>query len=165
MKETIEVYLQGPGIAITLVKLPADGKISDLIVQAREKGLKIGAEEKPDVWLENAEEPLKSDSSLAEAGIKSRSSVHVHTCRQIHVTVNFNNQSHQHPFSPSSTVGDVKEWAAKKFNLKEVDVSEYVLQVCGSSNRPTEDTQVGVFAEPGQCTACFDLVPEQRVEG
>lgn len=165
MKETIKVYLQGPGIAITLVKLPADGKISDLIEQARGKGLKIGAEERPDVWLENAEEPLKSGSTLAEAGIKSRSRVHVHTCRQIHVTVNFNNQSHQHPFSPSSTVGDVKEWAAKKFNLKEVDVSEYVLQVCGISDRPTADTQVGVFAEPGQCTVCFDLVPVQRVEG
>ena len=165
MKETIEVYLQGPGVAITLVKLPADGKVSDLIKHAGEKGLKIGAEEKLYVWLENAEEPLKSGSSLAEAGIKSRSRIHVHTCRRIHVTVNFNNESHQHPFSPSSTVGDVKEWAAKKFNLKDVDVSEYVLQVCGTTNRPKEDTQVGFFAEPGQCTACFDLVPEQRVEG
>lgn len=165
MKETIEVFLQGPGLAITLVKLPADGKISDLIAQASEKGLKIGAEEKLDVWLENAEEPLKSGSSLAEAGIKSRSRVHVHTCRRIHVTVNFNNQSHQHPFSPSSTIGDVKEWAAKKFNLGEVDASEYVLQVCGTTTRPKEETQVGVFAEPGQCTACFDLIPEQRVEG
>lgn len=165
MKETIEVFLQGPGLAITLVKLPVDGKISDLIAQAREKGLKIGAEEKPDVWLENAEEPLKSSSSLAEAGIKSRNRVHVHTCRRIHVSVNFNNQSHQHPFSPSSTVGDVKEWAAKKFKLGEVDASEYVLQVCGTTTRPNEETQVGVFAEPGQCAACFDLIPEQRVEG
>jgi hypothetical protein len=165
MKETIEVYLQGPGIAITLVKLPADGTINNLIELAREKGLKTGADQKPDVWLENLEEPLRPDSSLRSAGIKSRSRVHIHTCRQIHVTVNFNNQSYQHPFSPSATVGDVKAWAAKKFNLQEVDVSEYALQICESSDRPTEDTQIGFFAEPGQCSACFDLVPKQRVEG
>ena len=165
MKETIEVYLQGPGLPITLVKLPSDGKISDLIGLAREKGLKIGVEQTPDVWLENAEEPLKHDASLQAAGIKSRSRVHIHTCQRIHVTVNFNGQSHQHPFSPASTIHDVKDWAAKKFNLKETDISEYVLQVCGSSDRPKEDTQVGFYAEPGQCTACFDLVPQQRVEG
>lgn len=165
MKDSIEVYLQGPGIRISLVKLSADGKVSDVVALAREKGLKIGMDQTPDVWLEDAEEPLKQDASLQAAGIKSRSRVHVHTCQRVHVTVNFNGQSHQNPFSPASTIREVKDWAAKKFDLKAVDITEYVLQLCGSSDRPQEDTQVGFYAEPGECTACFDLVPQQRVEG
>ena len=166
MEDQLEVFLQGPGIArVALVKVPVDTKVKQLIDVARGKGLKLEDEQTVHVWLENAEEPLSLDMSLKSAGVQARSRLHIHTCQRIHVTVNFNNNSKQHPFSPSATIGKVKKWADEKFGLSATDATEYALQVCGSTIRPDDDIEVGSLAQPGQCSACFDLVPKQRVEG
>ena len=166
MVDTIEVFLQGPGIPqIVLVNMLSQGKVRDLIEVAREKGLKLDGEQALEVWLENAEEPLNLDATFKKAGIVPRCRVHIHTCRRVEVTVNYNGKSEQHPFPPSTTVGKVKQWADKKFGLSATDVTEHVLQLCGSTNKPSDDVQIGAFTEPRQCTVCFDLIPKERVEG
>lgn len=165
-KHMIEVFLQGPGIArLVLVKVPTSGNVQDLIEAAKEKGLQLEDEQTPQVWVEDKDDPLPLNLLLETAGIQPRSRVQVHTCPRIHVTVNFQSRAEEHPFSPAATIRTIKQWADKKFDLNEVDASEYALQLCGSSDRPSDDTQVGALARPGQCQVCFDLVAKQRVEG
>ncbi len=166
MEDQVEVFVQGPGIARpALVTVPAGGQLRDIVQAATGKGLKLDDEQSAKVWLEDADDPLNARATLAEAGVHTRSRVHIHTCERIHVTVNFNNDAKQHPFSPSATMAAVKEWAVQKFGLDQTAATEYTLQLCGSSARPDRDVEVGSLAQPGQCSACFDLVPQQRVEG
>ena len=166
MEEKIEVFLQGPGIArLSLVKVPVNGKIQDLIQVAKEKGLKLEDGQTPAVWVEDDENPLKLDMTFEEAGIKPRSRVQIHTCPRIHVTVNFQNRSEQHPFSPSASIRTIKLWADHKYGLGEADATKYVLQLCDSTDRPSEDIQVGSLVQPGKCEICFDLASRQLVEG
>ena len=166
MENNIEVFLQGPGIArLALVKVPANGKVQDLIEIAKEKGLKLEAGQIPHVWVEDKDDPLSPDQPLKIAGIQSRSRVQVHTCPRIHVKVNFQSRSEDHPFSPAANIRTIKQWADKKYGLSEVDASEYALQICGTSDRPADDIQVGSLVNSGQCQVCFDLIAKQRVEG
>jgi hypothetical protein len=166
MENKVEVFLQGLGISRpTLIKVSAQSNVRDLIDAAEEKGLKIEHGQNPQVWLEDQDEPLPFDFSIKAAGIQHRSRIHIHTCPRVHVTVNFQSRSEQHPFSPSTTIRTIKRWADKKFNLSDVDASEYVLQLFGSTDRPSDDIQVGSLVQPGQCQVCFDLVSKERVEG
>ena len=166
MDDQLEIFLQGPGIAgKALVKVPAKATVGQLIDVARKNGLKVDDEQAVQVWLENTDEPIQGGTALLAAGIQNRSRVQIHTCRRIHVTVNFNNRSEQHPFAPSATMDTVKKWADEKFGLGATDATEYALRVCGSTDVPDEETEVGALAQPGECRACFDLIPKQRVEG
>jgi hypothetical protein len=63
------------------------------------------------------------------------------------------------------TVHRVKQWAVHEFGLSKVDATEHVLQLCGSTTRPDEDTHLGALVQYPECRLCFDLVPKQRVEG
>ena len=163
---TIEVFLQGAGISqISIVKVPSDGHVRDLIEAAKGQGLKSADDEEIKVWIEDRDEPLSMDLTLADAGIKDRTRLHVHTCPRIKVTVNFQNKTESHPFAPSTTIKVVKKWADKAFDLSGVDAKEHALQLCNSSERPADDVHIGSLVKPRECELCFDLVPKQRVEG
>ena len=166
MEDQIEIFVQGPGITrVALVKVPSHARVGDLVEVAKTKGLRLDDQPSARVWLESAEEPLNAGVSLQDAGIQSRSRIHIHTCPRIRVTVNFNGKAEEHPFSPSATIGAVKQWADKKFGLSAIDATEYALQICGTKDYPADDIEVGSLAQPGECRACFDLVSIQRVEG
>lgn len=162
----IEIFVQGVGIPrISLMRVPDQGTVGDIITAARPLGLKLGDSVQPVVQLENREEALGLESTLASVGIGQRSRVHIHTCQRIEVTVNFKAEHEAHPFSPSTTVHVVKQWADAKFKLTGVDATEHALQLCNSTDRPSEDTQIGALVDNSSCSVCFDLVPKQRVEG
>lgn len=164
--DTIEVFLQGVGIPrIALIKVPSNGRVRDIVEAAKAHGLRWTESREPQVWLENSDEPLDPELIFASAGVKARSRLHVHTCHRVKVTVNFQNASKSHPFAPATTIGVVKHWADDKFGLGEVDATEYALQLCNSTERPSEDTQLGALVSFPECDVCFDLVPKQRVEG
>ncbi len=166
MEDSLEVFLQGPGITrLALVNVPETANVQALIDVAKEKGLQMEDGQALQVWVEDREDPLPLDLSLAAAGVQSRGRVQIHTCPRIHVTINFQSRSEQHPFSPAATIRTIKQWADKKYDLSDVDASEYALQLCGSTDRPSDDIQVGSLAQPGQCQVCFDLVAKERVEG
>jgi hypothetical protein len=40
-----------------------------------------------------------------------------------------------------------------------------VLQICNSADRPPSDTPLHQLVHGHDCSLCFDLVPEKRVEG
>jgi hypothetical protein len=166
-KETIEVFLQGEGIAeVQLVKVSLDLTVRELIEKARTIGTVSECEGAvPILLVEDSDEELKPESKLAEAGIGHRHRVHCHRCRRIEVTVNYNGEHRSHSFSPSTTVRKVKRWADDEFKLKGVDATEHALQICGTNKRPDEDVHIGSLAEFPNCKLCFDLVPKKRVEG
>ena len=160
--KNIKVFVDGIGIPkVTLLSIPEAGTVQDILVAAKEltdlKDLQV--------WIENSDEPLNPIISLKNSGIKARIHLHIHNCHRISVTVNFNGESKTHPFSPSKTIGTVKEWACHQFNLNAADSTEYVLQIFNSIIRPSESILLGSLTKPGDCSLCFDLVPAQRIEG
>lgn len=166
-RDEIELFLQGQGIReITLVRVPRGGTVRDVLTAAAAHGLGVDGDA-PLVLLEDAEEPLAPDATLEHAGVTNRSRVHVHRCRRVGVTVNFNADQKCEGFPPSATVGRVRRWAVGKhgFDLNGVDATEHLLQLCGSSDRPDEDAHIGTLVTAPACGLCFDLVVKQRVEG
>ena len=166
-KETIEVFLQGEGIPeVQLIRVREDGTVRDLLKVARESGAGATQDgEAVSVFIEDEEQELALDSRLKDAGIKNRSRVHVHRCRRVEVTVNFNGTSRENQFPSSKTIAKVKRWADEQFGLKGVDATEHALQISGTSTRPDEDTHVGSLVSHPNCRISFDLVPKKRVEG
>lgn len=164
--EKIDIFLQGDGITrITTITVNSDGLVRDVVTAAKAQGLKLPESQELQVWVENSDEPLDIDGTLEKAGIKKHSRLHIHRCRRIKVTVNYQNKTETHPFAPSATIGVVKKWADKKFGLNDVDATEHALQICNSVERPSVDVHLGSLASAPDCAICFDLVPKQRVEG
>lgn len=165
----IDIFLQGEGIPeITLLRLPGHGKVRDILDAAQERGLCLaGDEHSLLLLLENTEDAVALDLLLEEAHIGHRSRVHVHRCRRLEVTVNFNAEHRTHAFSSAMTVERVQRWAVGEdgFNLPDIDATEHLLQLCNSNIRPDEDTHIGSLVQFPTCRLCFDLVPKVRVEG
>ncbi len=165
----IELFLQGEGIPdIALVRVPRGGRVRDVVEAARTAGLRrAGGDAGVVVMLEDAEEALEPDAALEAAGVRHRGRVHVHRCRRVAVTVNYNGRQIARDFPPSATIRRVKGWGDSEdgFDLRGVDATEHLLQVCGSTVRPDEDTHIGTLVSLPGCPLCFDLVAKQRVEG
>ena len=167
MAET-ELFVQGEGMRdIALVRVPEGGTVRDVVEAARVHGLRAEDGEAPNVTVENDDAELDLDASLSAAGIAERGRVHVHRCKRVAVSVNFNAGQKTDDFPPSTTVKRLKKWAEGKkgFDLSEADAADHLLQVCGSAERPDEDTHIGSLVEVPDCSLCFDLVPKSRVEG
>lgn len=165
----IDIFLQGENIPeITLVQVPDSGTVRDILEAAKAQNLQLAGDETSlIIFMEDVEEALALDLSLEAARIGHRSRVHVHRCRQLEVTVNFNSDHKTHVFSPSTTVEHVQRWAVGEqgFNLGQIDAMDLLLQLCNSTVRPDGDTHIGSLVQFPHCMLCFDLVPKQRVEG
>ena len=166
--DQIELFIQGEGIAkITLVKVHPKDTVADIVKVAREHGLSVPEDSEVFVFIENTYVPLELDLKIDEVGLAPRSRVHIHRCKGVEVTVNYNPDQKKGFFPPSATVDWVKEWAVGKdqYDMSPVDATEHVLQVCNSADRPDGDVHIGTLVEFSDGTLCFDLVPKQRVEG
>ncbi|MCZ7573938.1 MAG: hypothetical protein M5U01_35755 [Ardenticatenaceae bacterium] len=149
----IEIFLQGEGIPqIVLVRVPDDGTVRDILEVASRHGL-VTADGGTSVLLEDAEEALDHSAALQAAGVRHRSRVHVHRCRQVEVVVNFSGGQKAEAFPPSATIHRVKRWAVgpKGFNLPPTDAAEHALQLCNSTIRPDEDTHIGTLVAKPRC--------------
>lgn len=167
--ETIELFVQGEGIPdIVLVRVPVAGTVGDILEAGRaHRRADAGDAGTFVIFLEDAEEALDPAATLEAAGIRHRGRVHIHRCRQVAVTVNYNGRQLARSFPPSATIRRVKRWVDSKegFDLRGVDATEHLLQVCGSNIRPDEDTHIGALVHLPGCPLCLDLVAKQRVEG
>lgn len=104
-------------------------------------------------------------SSLHDLKVAHHHHVHVHKCRRIAVEVHFGGKTKKHRFSPATTVGVATAWARRKFRLDPGTVSEYVLQLCKSTDQPRPDKHLGELVKGGDCSLCFDLVKEVTPQG
>lgn len=165
MKKQVDVFVQGEGLKdVVLVQVPQDAVLFDVIKAAKEHGL-LGGEQDCLIFLEDGDEAIDPGTSLENAGVHNRTHVHIHRQNQISVTVNFNARHDVRDFPPSTTVGHVKKWATKVFEMSEIDATEHVLQVTGSTVRPDEMTHIGALVTCPDNKVSFDLVPKVRVEG
>jgi hypothetical protein len=98
-------------------------------------------------------------------GLKHGGRVHVSRCKRVATTVHYLDKTAERAFAPGARVHGVKEWAVHTFKINPKDAAEHVLQVCKSTARPSPDTPLHELVGGHDCTLCFDLVPEKRVEG
>lgn len=165
----LQLFVQGEGIAdIQLVRVAEQSTLRELLKKFSSVFTDTEVASATDEFiflLEDSERELASDKSLKELGIKNRERVHIHRCRKIKVTVNFNGKEAAETFPPSKTIAKVKRWADKEFGIEGVDATEHALQICGTAKRPDDDTHLGTLARRPNCQVCFDLVPKKRVEG
>lgn len=163
----IELFLQGEGIRdVKLVRLPSNATVRDIADAAKSAGA-LGDDGGVIVTIEDADEELVPEVSLSTAGVRHRGRVHVHRCRRVVATVNYNGQAKALDFAPSATIERLHRRATGRqgFGLADADAAEHLLQLCGSAERPDVETHVGTLVTAPACTVCFDLVPKQRVEG
>lgn len=168
--QELRLFVQGEGLAeIQVVNIGSDSNVAELIkmVAAKVGGEFAAADAEGGlvVTFEDEDKEISHKDSLKKAGIRDRSRVHIHRCRKVKVTVNFNGETEVDNFPPSTTVGKVKKWADKKFDIDKIDATEHALQLCGTATRPDEDTHIGTLTKNPPCSVCFDLVPKRRVEG
>ncbi len=161
-KIIVFIQVQGrPGIIETEISPTATvGDIQDAL---ESKGIKVEAETL--VFVDDAEEHLPRERQHPSHGIKHGCRIHVSRCRRIKVAVNFTHKTAEREFPPGARVRAVKEWAVRKFEMSPQDAAEHVLQLCGSTERPATDTPLVQLTHGHDCSVCFDLVPEKRVEG
>ena len=164
----VELFIQGEGIPkITLVKVHPKDTVADIVKVAREHGLSAPEDSEVCIFVENTDVTLELDVKIDEAGLTTRSRLHVHRCKQVEVTVNYNQDQKKGFFSPSATVDWVKEWAVAKdqYDMSPVDAAEHVLKLCTAGDLPDGEVHIGTLVKFPDGTLCFDLVPKQRVEG
>jgi hypothetical protein len=161
----IQLFLQSEGNRrIELVQIDAEAPVRDLLAFANlprsSEETSVGAI----VFGQHSESPLDLDITIRAAGVDDKHRIHVHRCHKIEVTVHFNEVTEKFHFPPSATVDRVKRHFVDKIHMSPVDATEHVLQLCGSSDRPEPDNQIGALVSCA-CSLCFDLVPIKRVEG
>jgi hypothetical protein len=58
----------------------------------------------------------------------------------------------------------VTKWARRKFRIDNAVASEYVLQICGTTEVPRSDVHLGELVK-NKCSLCFHLVKEVTPQG
>jgi hypothetical protein len=91
--------------------------------------------------------------------------VHCHTCRHVATEITFNGETKRHQFSPAATVATVTKWAKKKFHLDAAASADYVLEICGTTDKPRADRHLGELVKEGNCNLCFVIVTEINPQG
>jgi hypothetical protein len=113
------------------------------------------------VFIEDQDQPLEHHHPLHG---HHNPVFHVHRCREIAVTVNYNAETFHHKFAPSATIAAVTRWSVKKAHLGEAEAAEHVLQICGTNVQPPANAHLGTLVSKG-CDIAFDLVRKQLVQG
>jgi hypothetical protein len=117
------------------------------------------------LFLEDAEEPAELAALLRDLADPKGLKVHVHRCHRIEVSVTFNGTK-DYKFAPSTTVAHVKDWATEKaFPMNAEEAAEHVLQITGTTERPSPGMHLGALAVHAHCHVRFDLVPNERING
>lgn len=110
-------------------------------------------------------EPVEADGTLESCGIHQAGHVHHHRCHRVAVKVNYQNHSRTRRFSPARTIHQVLKWARHTFHLTDVHAENFVLQLCGTTDRPRMDQHLGDLVHGHCCEISFDLVPDHKIEG
>jgi hypothetical protein len=158
------VFIQAHGSSkIAEAELAAAATIGELHDALKAAGIEIDAE--TFIFIDDAEEHVHGAHHEPVHALRHGGRVHVTRCRRIKTTVHFLDKTAEHEFQPGARVRRVKEWAAHTFKMNPKDAAEHVLQLCGSTERPSSDTPLHQLVHDHECKLCFDLVPEKRVEG
>jgi len=160
----ITIFIQTHGRAdIAEAETAAAATVGELHDILAANGIAISGETA--IFIDEAEEPLPGERHHPVNGLKHGSRIHVGHFKKIAVTVHFHHKTEKHHFPPGARVRAVKHWAVHAFGMPPKDAAEHVLQICDSTSRPASDTPLHQLVHAHDCTLCFNLVPEKRIEG
>lgn len=160
---TITVFYQAETLGrVEHAAYPAESTLADVLADLR---IKLRAEDGALLFLEDSDEPADLSARLHDLGHAKGLKVHVHRCHHVAVSVIFNGEVKEHRFTPATTVARVKRWAAEAFKMSPEEAAEHVLQLTGTTERPSPGTHLGTLAQHPKCHVNFDLVPNERVNG
>lgn len=100
-----------------------------------------------------------------DAGQGGFGHVHCHRCRRIRVTVQYRSKHHRWHASPATTIETLLEWAKRVFGLVGSDAEGLALRLCGEHANLSGLEHVGELTRPPECSLCFDLVPDPKMQG
>ena len=143
--------------------IPENATIDDLRDAVTASGITIDPEAL--LFIDEDKEPLTSETTLAGPLLKRGSRLYVTRCTRIKVTAHFADKIADEVFPPGTRVRKVKEWAVHTFKMSPKDAAEHILQLCKSTKCPPSDTPLAQLVDGKNCSVCFDLVPDKRVEG
>lgn len=161
--QAIAVFYQAENLGrVEHANYSPDATLNDVLADIRTK-LRTDAAL---LFLEDVEEPADLTARLRDLAGPTGLKVHVHRCRRIEVVVTFNGAAKVHAFAPSATVTRVKRWATEKaFPMTPEEAAEHVLQITGTTDRPSPGTHLGTLVTHPRCQVRFDLVPNERING
>ena len=160
----LTVFVQAHGRPDILeAELAAEATLGELHDVLAAAGITVDTE--TFIFIDEAEEHVKGERHEPVHGLKHGCRIHVGRCHRIAVTVHFLEKTEENKFPPGARVRAVKAWAVHKFEMSPKDAAEHVLQICKSTARPSSDTPLHQIVHGHDCTICFDLVPEKRIEG
>lgn len=114
---------------------------------------------------DDSHEPVDARITLDCCGVHRAGHLHHHHCRRVAAKVNYQNHSKTRMFSPARTIHQVLKWVRHAFHLTDADADNFVLQLCGTTERPRMDQHLGDLVHRHCCEVCFDLVAEHKIEG
>jgi hypothetical protein len=162
----MEIYVLGIGIPEVKDRVvEPNHKVSDLLQDVLKLGFPADALIEALVFIDDRDEPVSHSSTLSDAGVREGCRIHVHTCRLIEVSCNYNGQTKKERFSPTARVRRVKDAFGHQFKIDPHDIGSFTLLVCGSHSDPDENTQIGALTTYPKCELCFDLVKRENVQG
>ncbi len=114
---------------------------------------------------ESSHEPVERMLPAREAGRGGFGHVHCHRCRRVVVTVQYRSRCQRRRVSPATTVETLLEWAKRIFGLSGCDAEALALRICGDDANLSGNEHVGELTRAPECSVCFDLVPEPKMQG
>lgn len=160
----INVFIQVQGTpGVTEAELPTGATHAELKACLSNIGVELDNDTY--IFIDESAEPIGMQCEGQVEGLQQGGRLHVSRCRKVAVKVHYVESSAVEEFPPGVRLRKVKAWAVRHFKLDKQDAAEHVLQLCDSTKRPTSDTPLQELIDKATCLACFDLVPEKRVEG
>lgn len=169
---TIDIFIQGGALPEVLVGHAAPThSLADVLANLKPP---IFLHDGELIFVEDLHCPLNLEALVEELlplcaddeAVADPLKLHISRCRQVEVSVRFNNEQATRRFPPGATIGRVHHWAARRaFGLSPRDAAEHVLQIQGTQKRPDRDVHIGTLTQGTSCGVAFDLVPRKRVEG
>lgn len=159
----MSISVEGSG-EVWALEVPGSLKVGDLQSHLADQHNRPNIKEMA-VSVEDQEAPASSDTTLSDLvqGAR-RGRIHLHHCRRVMVTVEYNSKTHTRAFPPSATVHRVLIWAISKaaFDL-EAEAHDLELQLSGADAALQQNVHIGTLAT--DCQLMLQLVPKDRPQG
>lgn len=127
----------------------------------------LAGEDDGRIWVEEVDEELTLDVTLADAGIHAHHHVHRGRCSRVEVVVRYNGENFTDTFGPGTTIKKVEKWAFgdKAADLSPDQAAKHVLALPGADHFLAATVHVGSLVTAGACQVTLDLLPRDRFEG
>jgi hypothetical protein len=165
MSKKIELYLHGEGTTDEkVVSIPESATVHDVIAEAKKLG--VTGDFEAALFIEDGDDELRHDHRLHDCGVQHKHHVHVHHCRKIAVTADYNGAEKTHSFAPGTRVKRILKWAVDAFGLQGVDAKNKELRLGGTNGTVlTSNQHIGSFAQPPHCGVTVYLTGIVEVQG